>query len=333
LLLRVRASRFAAAEELINLAALDQRNDGTALRILIVPTYLLEGRLDDALDLIEARLQHSQQEGEGASHTAIVLARLHFDLEHPSNSVDTTRADLERAGRHTPDDDRIWLGRANLAIRSGNFEEAARWLNDCERLRPGDLPVWKARLRLAMAAGQVARVMEALRHLPASTTKEAEVHRIRAWLARHQGDPAVEQQELTLALAAAPADRRALERLSEIAKAAGQTEQLAQLQNHNAEIERMTARYKKLLERNQPIRDSIELGLLAEKLGRPFEARVYLGVAATEGFHRDQASRNLDRLEHQMADLRRATGSLAEIVGAGAGSAQPGQSTARPRNE
>ena len=32
---------------------------------------------------------------------------------------------LDQVGRLAPDDDRIWLARANLAIRAGSYDEAA----------------------------------------------------------------------------------------------------------------------------------------------------------------------------------------------------------------
>ena len=332
MLLRVASGQFAAAEQLINEAADDRRNDGTALRILLVQIYFDEGRLDDALRLIDARLDHLQQIGEGASHTAIVLARLHFDLEQTSTPVETARANLEHAGRMARDDDRVWLGRANLALRTGNLHEAARWLDACQQRRPGDVPVWRARMRSPWQAGLVVQVKEALRHLPASASTPVEVHHIRAWLAKQQGDQAVERQELTLALAASPADRSALDRLSALADAGGQAEELARLKHQKAEIERMTARYEKLIGRNQPIRDSIEMGLLAEKLGRPVEARVYLGIAAAESLHRDQASRDLDRLDHRPTDQSNSTDSLAEIVGADISGARPTQSTVLPHD-
>ena len=35
-----------------------------------------------------------------------------------------------------PNDDRAWLPRANLATRSGRFDEAAKWLDECEKARP-----------------------------------------------------------------------------------------------------------------------------------------------------------------------------------------------------
>ena len=63
---------------------------------------------------------------------------------------------LEKAAENAPDDDRIWLGRANLAIRTGQFADAKRWLDDCLRRRPNDAAVWRGRLEWALATGEVA---------------------------------------------------------------------------------------------------------------------------------------------------------------------------------
>ena len=38
-----------------------------------------------------------------------------------------------------PDDDRVWLALADLATRSGRFEEAGDLLTRCERARPDDI--------------------------------------------------------------------------------------------------------------------------------------------------------------------------------------------------
>ena len=49
-----------------------------------------------------------------------------------------------QAASLAPDDDRVWLGRANLAIRTGAYDEAKRWLDACLKRRPEDVPVWRA---------------------------------------------------------------------------------------------------------------------------------------------------------------------------------------------
>ena len=47
-------------------------------------------------------------------------------------------------GSQPTDDDRIWLGKANLALWTGRFEEAESWLEACEWKRPEDPAVNRA---------------------------------------------------------------------------------------------------------------------------------------------------------------------------------------------
>ena len=62
-----------------------------------------------------------------------------------------------------------------------------------------------------------------------------------------------------------------------------------------AEIDRLRARYEKLHERKQPIRDAVEMARLAEQLGREFEARVFLTLAISEDPEREDFKRELAR--------------------------------------
>ena len=50
--------------------------------------------------------------------------------------IEMVRGVLDEAAGQAPDDDRVWLGRANLATWSGRFEEADRWLSACLGRRP-----------------------------------------------------------------------------------------------------------------------------------------------------------------------------------------------------
>ena len=98
--------------------------------------------------LIEARWEHLNEKAEGALEPAIQLLWQHIELTSKATPVETLRASIDQAGRLAPEDDRVWLGRANLAIRTGAYDEAGRWLDACQRRRPEDVPVWRARLRL-----------------------------------------------------------------------------------------------------------------------------------------------------------------------------------------
>ena len=104
-------------------------------------------------------------------------------------------------------------------------------------------------------------------HLPGNELSAASRHRTNAWLAAQHGDVAAETSELELLLAADPADMTALDRLAELAEKAHQPARAAELVRTKAEIARQLARYQKLNDRNQPIRDAEELARLAEALG------------------------------------------------------------------
>lgn len=312
--LYVDGGRFATAEQLINDAAQDPRNDATALRILLLPIFCHQGRLEEAQRLVEQRWEHLDETGEAASELAINLARLHAELEWKPSPVEAVRVSLDQAEKLAPDDDRVWLGHANLEIRTNNLEEARRWLDACLKRRPDDVPVWRARVKWGMATSRVDVVREALAYLPASESTPAQANRIEAWLAAKQGNHATERQALERLIADEPADLTALKRLAELARHDGHAERSAEMKRRQAEIDRLTARYQKLYERNQPIRDSAEMGRLGEKLGRAFEARVFLNVAANESLNRDAAKRELKRLNQSLAPRTQNSGTLADLL-------------------
>jgi enediyne biosynthesis protein E4 len=309
--------QFAAAEQIVNTAAEDPRNDRSHARFLLVPIYSQLGRLDEAERLIEERWEHLNQTGEGASEPAIDLVRMHIELTFKPNPVEDVRAYLDQAASLAPDDDRVWLGRANLAIRTGVYDEAERWLDACLKRRPEDVPVWRARRSWGIATNRIDVVQRALKHLPAEDSTSAQVHRLKAWLAAKRDDVATERRELERLLAEGPADLTALDldRLAQLAEKGGQPAQAAKLLHKKAEIDRIRARYEKLYDRNQPIRDAEEMAGLAEQLGREFEARVFLTVAISEEPECDDLRHSLRRLMSQSSKpvaLRGQT--LAEVI-------------------
>jgi enediyne biosynthesis protein E4 len=276
------AGQYAAAEQLINEAALDPRNVRTALLVLLVPMFSDQGRINEAERLIENHWEHLNALGEGALEPAIKLVRQHVELTLKVTPVETIRAILDQASKLAPDDDRAWLGQANLAIRTGAHDEAERWLDACQRRHPDDVPVWIARLHWAVATKRIDVVQQALTHIPATESNPAQVHRVNAWLAAQRGDVADERRELELWVAADSAAVAALDRLAEFAAKDSQPARAAELLRKKADIDHSLARYMKLHERKQPIRDAVKLARLAEQLGRRFEARVFLAIANSE---------------------------------------------------
>ncbi len=204
--LLVDGGRFADAEGLLTRTADDPGIDGLGLRRFLASLYWHQGRQEEAKRSIEANWDRLNQEGRGGSDQAIELVRLYIALRVGSSSVESVRSFLDRAAALAPEDDRVWLGKANLAIRQGAFDEAARWLDACCARRPEDVPVWRARLDWAMAMGRVAEAREALRHLPVESTSRAQVHRLTAWFAARRGDVESERRALERLLVADPDD-------------------------------------------------------------------------------------------------------------------------------
>jgi enediyne biosynthesis protein E4 len=271
--------RLAAAEKLINDAAEDPRNDRTELLVLLVPIYSQIGRSDEAERLIEARWAHLHEKGEATPEQSIKLVRLHIELTWKASSVEKLRLYLDHLGQLAPDDDRVWLGRANLAIQTGAHDEAKRWLDACQRRRPDDVPLWRARLNWGIGTNRVDVVQDASRRLPAAESTPAQVHRLNAWIHSRRGDIGAERRELERLIAVDPADLAALDRLVQLTGTDEQLARRAEFQSKKAEIERLCARYLKLYERTQHMRDAEEMAHLAELLGRRFEARVFLTLA------------------------------------------------------
>jgi tetratricopeptide (TPR) repeat protein len=265
--------RFAAAERVLQTALRDPRAESLPIRGLLAPLLWYQGRQDEAIELVEAEWPHARPaEAPG-------LLRLHIALSSGSAIAEGTRKILERAAKLAPDDDRVWLGRAQLATRTGRFDEAARWLDECLRRRPDDRAVWTARLDWALATEQADRVRQAMEHLPAAALPPGRAFALAAWFAARRGDIDAARRALQRTLEANPGDLTALERLAELEVRSGHPDRAAELRRRRAELDRVTQRYQDLFKADQLERDAEEMARLAETLGRRFEAEAFLTLA------------------------------------------------------
>jgi tetratricopeptide (TPR) repeat protein len=309
------SGEFAAAERLIDRAGLDRRNDRTAVRVLLVPLLSELGRIDEAQRLLEDRWSHLNSLGEGALEPAIKLLLEHVGLTFTAAPVERLRASLDRAGGLASDDDRVWLGRANLAIRTGAYDQAEQWLDACQERRPHDVPVWRARLIWGVSSHRTSVVQTALHHLPATEGTPVLLGRLKVWLAASRRDVGAERRELERLIVTDPTDETAWDRLANLAAADGEPAKTTELRSRKNEVDRLQARYAKLYGRNQPIRDAAEMADLAEQLGRTFEARVFLTLAIAEHPDRPELRHDLTRLASSPTAVAHDGRTLAEVVG------------------
>jgi enediyne biosynthesis protein E4 len=178
--LGLESGRLSNVELLIEKARQDPRFKGQDPSILLGAVYSREGRTREAKQLLEALWHRHNEMGEAASETAINQLWLYIQLQSNPIADETIRAILEHAGEITPDDDRIWLWKANLAIRTKSYAAAGRLLDRCQARRPENATVWRARLDWAVATDRVPLAREALKHLPAAGSTLAEIENLTA---------------------------------------------------------------------------------------------------------------------------------------------------------
>ncbi len=264
--------RFADAEAVLTAAWAGLGPRGAELRSLSTQLFYWEGRLDE--------IRRLRQEAWNTSSDQAGDLRSLWLIDSSVLMMDQVRATVEQAARKAPDDDRVWLARANLALLSGQFPEAARWLDSCRNRRPEDPVVWRAWLRWARAADSIEEARRALAHLPAERFSLAEMLALRAWFANREGHADQERTALEQLIDHAPGDTQALERLAVLAAESGQSWRARELHRRQADIHRARERYLRLLEPGKTITQFTELASLAEELGRGFEARGWWFLAA-----------------------------------------------------
>ena len=302
--LEIDRGRLADAERIIIDMLEDSRFDGFEMPTAFEAVYLSQGHVEEAQRLIETRWNRVNKRGDGASEQAINLVRTFIELRGKSTSIEATRTLLDDAARLAPNDDRIWLGKANLEVRAGSYDEAARWLDACLRQRPHDHSVWCSRMHWALAAGRASDARDAAEHLSAEEFTPVQAGRLAARIAALNGNIVAERLALEGVLGADPADFTSLARLTEIATKNGRHEQAAELLRKKKEIEPLLARYQELYERCQPERDSAEMASLASRLGRQFESRAFLTVAVAVDPRRHDLESELARLDRYSATTR-----------------------------
>ena len=209
-------------------------------------------------------------------------------------------AALDRFGLEAPDDDRVWLGRADLAIRMGRYTEANSWLTKCEARRPADPDVGKVRLFWALESGNADSAVRALGNLPASRVSREEAALVLARLAALRGDEPEERAALLRRVELKPGDAASWSRLSDLSAGEGVAGAglRQQAQRHKADIDKASDHYRMLMGAVAAgdLSDLPALARTAEELGRRFEATGWWSLRARQAPDDREARAALGRL-------------------------------------
>jgi len=249
--------------------------------------YFWEGRRDAMRRLLE--------EGYRFTTDPVLELRDHWRVDNAVTLLEKVRSEVDRAAHLAPDDDRVWLAQANLAIQIGRFDLAASWLDRCVGRRPNDPAVWRARLDWARASGNLGELRPALAHLSARSFTEDERLALRAWLASRRGHSQEERIALEQ-LVAIVHESWAMDRLALLAREAGQHDQARDYRRRKAGLDAAKDRYRLLLDEQITPDRFAELATLAESLGRRFEARGWWALVARFAPSDRSAAEALSRL-------------------------------------
>ena len=192
-------------------------------------------------------------------------------------AVDAFRIVLDRAGKQAPDDDRVWLGWANLAIRTGQFDEApavARCLPPAPAGGPGGL-AGGARLGAGHGSGRAGPPgPDASAGRTVYPGRNGGALRLVGGAAgRHDTG---ERQALERLVQVEPGHCPAWERLAVLATQAGRNEDAVQLRRRKTGMDQVKDRSRSSTIGISLPTDVPELARLAEALGHRFEAVGFL---------------------------------------------------------
>ena len=117
----INTGRYRPAEEILMKALADpQRSPRYQLERELSRLYRFQGRFDEVREIVRGSWWRSP-------NPAGDLKEL-WTLDYGPMPVEAWKQALEAADG---DDDRVWLGSANQAITTGEFEDARSWLNRC----------------------------------------------------------------------------------------------------------------------------------------------------------------------------------------------------------
>ena len=266
----INSGRYADAEAILSEADLFFHNgwhrsnsaDSYALLKTRARLYRFEGRNDDVRQVLREAILISPNPAEDLEEL--------FMLDNSPMPVEALAKALAGANAEDP---RVWLGRANLAILTGDFDAAGAWLAKCEARQPGDPQTREAMSRLAFAKDDLVEASRMRVLNPAEDPLRSVATHARLLLADQEDETA--RALLEGAIKDYPGATWAYERLAEIAARRQDTETARSLQRTKTTLDRAKDRYRELLLEGPLEQAFPELATLAEALGLRLESAAW----------------------------------------------------------
>ena len=258
------------------------------VRHTLTELYFWEGRRDSACRLLESSWNSASD--------PITELRDHWRIETSPVLLEKVQWEVDRAIRVAPEDDRVWLAQASLAMQTGRFDEAFSLLERCRLRRHDDPDVWRARLTWARSAQNLGRgAAKRSGHLRAELFTDDERLALRAWVAARLGDSEAERLALEQLMSIVH-DPWAMDRLALLAFNAGLADRARDLRRRKAALDLAKDRYRLLIDEPLLPGRFVELASLAESLGRRFEAKGWWTLRARHAPSDPVAAKALARL-------------------------------------
>ena len=286
--LALQYQRLSVAEELMPAALEDDGPHAIEARETLIHIYKLQGRYDEARRLVrDGWTRYPDRVG-----TLQELARL--DTATPIG-IDKVGPTLKTAFHAAPKDDRVWLGWANLATRTGRFAEARKWLDACLAAglttRPSGgfgligrgLPRTRSRSRPWLTSRRPLATQSST-HAPRLVRSPGRRCRSRA-------------KTLETLMARDRGEIWAIERLAELLLRAGRPAEAERLRVRKGELEQTLDWYLVHIFPSDRLDYARELARAAEMVGRVFEARCWWELAADRPIWASESREQIARLD------------------------------------
>jgi enediyne biosynthesis protein E4 len=242
----------------------------------LVQLWRLEGRIDEARDLFRSGIAEHPEPAEA------LRILLKFDADaYPAESAGEQFA---QALKLAPDDDRVWLGLANVALAQGRLDEAATWLDRCEAARPADQSVARARLAWALAADRPKAVVRALKTIPTTSSPEDRLLAAEAgvYLADKTQDDSVGREMLKRFESIFTKNPRTLDILAQKALAANDPARAAEYRLLRSKYEADWRAYIASITQPYPRNRASDLADRAKHIDRHFDQAAWNALAKTK---------------------------------------------------